>query len=274
MFELYAALLLSAQGAAPPEPAPSEDIVVTGRRPMTQSEVKRHVGEISLTAQGQLARFALPICPKAIGLPPEYAEVVEARIRELAVNARLDVARAPCASNVTLIVTTDGRQFVDQVRSTRIFGDLEPWEIRRIRDSSPVRVWNRTQLVNEDFQAIKGNVLTVKSASIVTQTTQQVIMEAFVLIDSSAVAGKSLVQLADYVAMRTLAETRAPRSGAPAADTILALFEPGSQAPDQATALDLAYLDGLYRAAANRRFTQQRARISKLIGRELKGEAP
>jgi hypothetical protein len=274
MIDILAALLLGAH-ALPPVVSPDEEtITVTGQRPLAPKAVRRHVADISQTVDGQLARFATPICPQVIGLPAEYGAVVEARIREIAAGARLEVEAKPCAPNLNLIVTTDGAQFIDAARNTLIFGNLETWEIRKLRDSGPVRTWHRTQIVNEDLQGIKNGTLTVRSASIITMPIQQAIMEAFILIDASAVAGKSLVQLADYAALRTLADTRPPRDANTNAETILTLFEPGARAPAQATSLDLAYLHGLYRSAANRRFIQQRARISKLVGRELEAGAP
>ncbi|TFI59099.1 hypothetical protein E2493_06120 [Sphingomonas parva] len=269
---LLTAALQAASPSAPP-PASDESIVVTGERPMTRGDIRHHLVEIGRTEQGQLARFATPICPAVVGMPGPYVDVIVERLRETASGVGLKVADRPCVSNVTLIVVPDGAQFVDAVRSTLIFSGLDPWEVRRVKRERPASAWNRIQAVNEHFQAAgSGGSIRVYGTSLFKQPIQQVILEAFVLIDEKAVVGKSLVQLADYLAMRTLAETKPPREGGDA--TILSLFDPNAAAPpSQATALDHAYLGGLYASEALRTSGQQRSRITTLIGRTLSPSA-
>ena len=62
--------------------------------------------------------------------------------------------------------------------------------------------------------------------------------------------GKTLLQLADYATMRSLAFTRETR-GEPAAATILSLFDGDGPKPERLTAFDLAYLDSLYDGMPN-----------------------
>jgi hypothetical protein len=64
------------------------------------------------------------------------------------------------------------------------------------------------------------------------------------VIDSSATLGKTLTQIADYAALRSLADLKS-RAPVTRERTILTLFQPGS-APDGLTPYDLAYLKGLY----------------------------
>jgi hypothetical protein len=276
---MFATLLVAAalQAAAAPASPPDDDIVVTGQRPMTRQEIEHHVAGIARTEQGQMSRFATPVCPSVVGMPPEHKPVIVARIREVAAGAGVKLAGAGCAPNLTLIVVDDAAAFVEAVRPTLIFADLEPWEIRRLKREGPVRAWNRTQIVNEHLQAVGGGTgsdengkgsLRVHSASILKEPTQQVILEAFVLIDESAVLGKSLVQLADYVALRTLAETRPPAPGT--GNTILTLFDADSDTPAEATMLDRAYLRGLYASQAMRTSRQQKGRIATLIDSALR----
>jgi hypothetical protein len=66
-----------------------------------------------------------------------------------------------------------------------------------------------------------------------------------VLFDRDAVAGMTLVQLADYATMRGLSHMR-PADGDEPMPTILALFTEGASHPDELTSFDIGYLRSLY----------------------------
>ena len=277
MFSLLA--LLAAQSVpttAPALPPPAvqapDEVVVTGERSLTRQEVRQHVNEITEVRHGQLGRFFRPVCPTVIGLPADHAAIIEARFREVAESARIDLLPAPCAPNVNLIVVPSGREFVDRIRPHLYRHGLNTSEIRElVEETGPVRLWRRTQWVNEHLQATprEGGYVRVYSTSIISQPGQIAINEVFLVLDDAAVVGKSLTQLADYFAMRALAETEAPREPGQNAGTILTLFEPNAQPPASATTVDIGYLGGLYHSAATRRVDQQRQRISTMIAREL-----
>jgi hypothetical protein len=281
-----AALSLAAQGPVP-APAPtaqagqSGEIVVTGDRPPTEREIRRHVTETTGVHDDQLSRFARPVCPAVYGLEPAAAAVIEERIRDVVADVapqrRVGAARAPCRPNLILVLAPDVEAFMEEALRKNLLRDVALSDIRRAAgEEGPVRVWNVQQLVNEDYLAAGSpggdqsvRQMRVSSASIVTRPVQEVVLGAVVAIDSDAAVGKTLLQLADYAAMRALAETRPPSDGGSAIRTILSLFDTSGAAPPHATRGDLAYLRGLYRAAANRSADQQRARIARLMRRDL-----
>lgn len=272
MLGLAMTLLLAGQ-APRAEPAAPDGIVVTGQR-MDAAEARNHVSDITPTVQGQLARFRAPVCPQVIGMGTRQAAVVVDRIRAVAAQAGIPAAAPDCQPNLSLIVTPNGRHLIEEVRRRRpsVFAGLSPVEMRRLlRAAGPVRVWRTTELLNEDGFMVSHitGALTIRSASIISQPTQQATLQSVVVIDDAAADGKSLGQLADYAVMRTLAGARAPRNGAGGGDTILALFAPNARTPPALTPLDMAYLSALYRSAPNQGSMQQMARISTMIARGL-----
>jgi hypothetical protein len=81
--------------------------------------------------------------------------------------------------------------------------------------------------------------------------------------------GKTLTQVADYVAMRTLAGARPPKHGVET-DTILSLFDPGVTPPPSMTLVDQSFLKGLYEVRSNGRAIFQMSGISKQIVKDSK----
>lgn len=280
-----AMLLVGQTGAAVPaakgqEPR-ADDIVVTARKPLEAESARKFVREMSVVTDGQLAKYKSPVCPVAIGFTPETAATIEARIRRVATAIGGDVAKPGCTGNVLVFATPDGAKFVQTVRAKYpvIMRGLQPYEIRRLIDRpGPVRAWNITALENEDgrrpgggpeVEEGKERVLEVRSASIINPTTRQVIDSAAVVIDDAALPGKSAIQVADYVAMRTLARTRVVES--PSLDTIMGLFSgEGTRAPPSLTEADLAYMKGLYRAAGNQTSRAQVGQIARRVVRDGK----
>jgi hypothetical protein len=282
------ALLAGAQPAPTPAPQPQDqDIVVTGQGPVTVQEARRHVNAITTTQDGQLTRFHSPICPTAIGMGPRETAVVTARIRAVAAAAGVRTQPPGCQPNMALVITPDGRRFVQGLRRARpqIFSRLEPREVRQLlHGEGPVRAWSQTEIFNEDGVAPSGTpgsggrMMRVYSASIILESTQYATLQSVVVVDDSAADGKSLGQLADYAVMRTLAGTRPPRGPGTSSATILALFDEGGQAPEALTTLDSAYLAALYRSNPRQRSMQQMSQMSRLIAQdtaraEQEGEA-
>ncbi|HEX8412536.1 MAG TPA: hypothetical protein VF637_01435, partial [Sphingomicrobium sp.] len=83
-------------------------------------------------------------------------------------------------------------------------------------DKTPVLAWSATTVRNEDGVAMSNidkvnpQSLRVQSASIMRPTTSRHIDGSVVIIDREAAVGKTLGQLANYAAMRGLAQTRVP----------------------------------------------------------------
>ena len=284
LFSLAFALAASAGAAHAQTAPPAQDeqgIVVTGQKEVPPAVARRYVSGISSAIDGQLARFVDPVCPMVIGLPDEYADVVARRVRDAAVEAGADVPKNPkCAPNIIVIVANDADALVKQMRKEfpGMFAGLGDAQLRRALRDGPVHVWNTAVIQNEDGIGSKstgidrvGNsgapVLQIKSASNINLSTQQAVVQSVVVLDSKALIDKSLAQIGDYVAMRTLAGARPPRNGTEA-DTILSLFDEGAIAPPGMTMIDRSYVAGIYRMRSTGKAISQRSTISSQITRE------
>lgn len=262
----------AAHGQTPPVEAKSmPEIVVTGRAPPTAREARSFTRSISSRVEGQLARLGVPACPRAIGFPAPIALEIENRIRLVATHAGIPVAKTGCRGNLVVIGVDDGAGLVralDKTRSPLLFG-LPSAEVAQLRDlTAPARAWSLVELQNEDgvpgltpVGALWAN-LEVRRASYLAPPTQQSIQFAVVVVEWPALLGKTTIQIADYVAMRTFARTRAPM-GSDRIGTILSLFEPDHVAPPSLTRTDLAYLRALYAGTGPKHARQQLREIAR-----------
>ncbi|TFI58034.1 hypothetical protein E2493_12645, partial [Sphingomonas parva] len=300
MFALTIALALAAQAA--PQPAGSDDIVVTGER-LTRETARRYVNDVSRPVDGQLPTFRNPVCPGVIGLPAEQGSVIEARVRKVARHVGVKLAKEGCSPNLRIVVVDDSQTFVSELHKQKpeFFGGMELTEIDRLlKDQRPALAWNSVQLQNEDgnvyasnsagrssfgrmsqnrvsagndqAQAAEGmpragagtGTMRASSASIIKQSTQQAILQSYVVVESAAVNGKTPMQVADYATMRALAAVQPPKEPEQV-ETILTLFEDGREAPPSIRAPDVAYLKALYSASPTLGKMAQLNRLTKAV---------
>lgn len=273
----WTALLLAVPSASDGfvQVSPKKDIVVRGRSETAEKQARRFVRQVTTAREGQLSRFADPICPVAAGLSPESNEAIVARLRLVADAAAIRQAGAQCAPNIVLIVARDADAFVASVRTRfpAMLGNLSPAEMKQVLRGGPVHAWSTIEVQNEDGEPISGvtddgtKILNVRRASRILEPTQQVVLRSVLVIDAQALAGKTLTQVADYAAMRTLAGARPPEDEG-GSETILRLFDGAGATPPALTPTDRGYLRGLYRTHPNRRAMTEVNRISSTIVKE------
>ena len=242
--------------------------------------IRARVHAITRRSGDQVARFNEPVCAGTIGLPEPYAGKVVARIMADARTAGAPTDNAGCRPNVTLVIVDDGKRLLAELKRRRspLFRALPPGELERaLAEPGPVRTITATQLLSRDGVAPSGDdtsgnggigggapTLLVRDASILDLPTRQDITGSLVLIDTAATLGKTLTQLADYVAMRALAKTNARVSADD--DTILALFA-ADTSPKRLTPFDTAFLQALYRGPPTEKFGTKLARMSRQIAK-------
>ncbi|RYE01915.1 MAG: hypothetical protein EOP61_09905 [Sphingomonadales bacterium] len=273
---LFAMLAMFAGRAAHAQVVDDRPIVVTGKKGNAREQVQRQLRQIVTTIDGQLARFADPVCPLVIGLSPESRLFVASRIRAISTEIGARVAADRCEPNIVIIIAADADVFTEALRKRfpRMFASLQPGELRRAKREGPVHAWNTVEVRNEDGLGVEGGdgdeppSLMVQSASNIVRTTQQVTLSSIVVIDDEAAVGKTLTQIADFAAMRTLSGARPPRE-AGMADTILSLFDKdGAPPPQGLTELDRGFIKELYSGAGNATARQK----SRAIARRVTGE--
>ena len=130
-------------------------------------------------------------------------------------------------------------------------------------DTGPARAWNVTALRTRFGEPVAPGMIggrtsfapvpvikVPSSDSHIFLATRLDMVSSVVVIDIAAIDGMPVAQIADYAAMRALANTR-PVSADAAAPTILSLFDPDGVRAPELTDFDLAYLRSLYDAGGN-----------------------
>lgn len=261
------------------QPAAEGDgnIVVTGKAegPPSSGEVAAQARAITHATSGlrsvPLALVQEPLCPGVMGLKEAGAVAVIDRIRATA--DRLDIPLAGsdgCRPNLVIVIADGGQMSLERLadQSPHLFASLTVSERRELMaDPGPVHAWHITEMRSRDGMQMGGRQGLVEppvvsmwmAHSKIYIPVRTDIVASFILIDRRAVQGKTLVQLADYVTMRGLAQTRPPEATT-AMDTILTLFDGDGPHAAALTAFDTAYLAALYDSIPNL------PGISKLLG--------
>ena len=262
------------------QPPPASDqapIVVTGEK-SSKEAVRNFVRDLTpVGAGGQLSRFEDAVCPIVFGLAPTQNAAVEDRIREVAKAAGIAVPAAKCSPNVVLIVASDKRAVLEELRRRHAdyFGDLSGNQIRAvIRNPAPVDAWQIQGVplsqdgreLHQNAQGVVENYTTARASRIGTTARPQY-EAAVVVVAFDALDGLSVKQLADYVALRALTGADPAKLRKSAPPTILHVFDApfGSAVPITLTAWDLSFLRNYYDARRNLTAAAQRSAIAKAM---------
>jgi hypothetical protein len=276
-------------------------IVVTGKPPQTEAKTLEAVRRVARRVDGQLARFKEPVCPRVTGFQSQYEALVAKRIRAVAEAVGAGAGEEGCVTNLYVVVVDDGRGFVAELhrQHPEALAGLSKRDFAALtNDEGAARSWTATAQINSlgatvgrpsptaGGGAVKYtfggssmyfgdvNVMRVYESSNIDPSVQQAIVSAWIVLETRATFGKSLTQLADYAALRGLAMVR-PAELDGSEDTILALFEPGSEAaPAKLTEFDRAYLKSLYRIQGRGWAQQQVRQMADSIARESGLAAP
>lgn len=283
LIPIFAAALAACGSAqaqqSPPAAAPDESIVVTGRVPGKEERI--FVDALAAPSRNrQLARFTQPVCPTSFGLSAADDRRLVRRMRRVAAAAGLAVGAEDCRSNVVVLVVPDRRQAISYWRRNRphFFDGLTPADVRELAEGTgPVAAWQVVHVKGPGGRQIGRaasahyDYLVVPEA-LGSRLGSQIQIEfsaSFVLVEADALGDASIVQLADYAAMRTFARTDAEAAAAQRQPTILSLFErSGEPVPLSVTQWDLNYLTALYQAPLAAPARDQQRAIARAFLRE------
>jgi hypothetical protein len=283
---LAALMLATAAPAQQTPPAPSSADIVVNARKAAPAEV--HKQAIAITKMDDdpyrmpLAQYQDPVCPGVMGMTRDNAVLMIDRIRFDAGRVGVRVAKDGCSPNLLVIFTRDGRATMQDLAHRRpyLFDQLNATEIGALTaEPGPVRSWTNTSIRTRDGMAMAGGgmvntkpVLQMWAAHSKIYLTNRLDIEtAVVMIDLAAIDGKPVVQIADYVAMRGLARTKAA-GGDNALGTILSLFTPGAQPPYEMTPFDIAYLQSVYASLPNLPALTKLGAVPEAVRRNAKAE--
>lgn len=273
------ALSVLLQGAQPQDAAATqdapvrlEDVVVEPRR--LEAAAEAFIGAVAAPAPRRgLARWQEGVCVGVANLQSDTAQYIADRVSDVAREIGLRAHQPPCHPSILIVATSDAapfaRAFVEQRPALFRIGatgaDAGPAALERFMSSdAPVRWWAVSLKTNDETgeRAVRlpgelngppmgaFNIMNyapntpVSISSRVSSPYRDDMKRVFVIVDVDRLDGVSLTQLADYVAMVSLAQIR-PDADTAGFDTILNLFDTPA-AVDGLTGWDRAYLAGLY----------------------------
>jgi hypothetical protein len=256
----------AAQDASPTAPAtgsqPSNDrVVVTGRK--LEELVREFVGEVAdpVSSNFGIARWDGRVCVGVENLPPEAAQYVVDRISEVALEVGLTPGEPGCRPEIAIVFTTDGKALAsflakEEPRVFRPFGGAggTTQGLHALDDfvssDAPVRWWQISMPVDEAGNvaiAIPGEPAPFVrgSNSRIHSSIRDELWAAVVIVDVARSEGATFAQMADYLAMVTLAQID-PGADPSSFDSILNLFPEPEGGADRLTDWDQSYLKALY----------------------------
>ncbi len=283
---MIAVALLGAEPAIAPSPVETSDIVVTGERGRDRRSENFVDAIAEPSAKGQIARFEDPLCPASIGLTDSDAAIVDRRLRRVAEAAGVRTAKPGCRTNLVILVVDDRATAIAHWQKSRpdFFEGLTKREVGALAGGEePVAAWQIVAMKGADRRPVGRTEsdtydFTVHNQVVPTRigtTIQFEFYGAFLLVEAAALKDMTLMQLADYAAMRTLARTDATAGATQATPTILSLFNPegAAAAPPSLTHWDLGFLTALYRIDPAFGESAQRKAIAHIV-REQVAKAP
>lgn len=264
------------QPVGSPDPVELEDVEVTGRR--LESLIEQFVNEVAEPNRDRgLARWEGSVCVGAANLRQELAQYLVDRVSTVAEDIGLMTGQPGCNPNIIILATDDGEGtatvLTDARRGSFRFGgagmDRGRQAFEEFRESDrPVRWWQVALPIDSQTGRravrIPGDCtgactspldmapqINVFAPSRLSTQIVNNLVRTIVIVDVSKTDGMTALQLADYIAMVSLAQID-PDADTSAYASILNVFN-DPDAADSLTQWDTAYLAGLYDAERTRK---------------------
>jgi hypothetical protein len=142
---LACALLLSAQA-----PAPSDRVTVTGEKEVPRKIIDDFIASQAAPTEAldKMARWNVPVCPMAVGVPKDFARFVEKRVRDVAAQVGAPVGPDSCKQNVSILFTPEPQAVVNEIRrrNSAFMGYHHSTDEadRLARVTHPIQAWHMT----------------------------------------------------------------------------------------------------------------------------------
>jgi len=246
----------------------------------------------STPAIDQIARWHDPVCIGVVGLVPEQAARVAARIQEVAEGVGMRALKPGCRANIEVVFTDQPQAFMDKVAANReeVLGYFHRHQLAALKTvTRPIQAWYVTATVsnsgpNGDLASatVSSNAAAISGAAFNFQPLTEVVDDptnrgptscgdsphfthclvsnlknVLIVIDTSRLKDKTLGPVSDYLSLLALAQPRS-LDGCTALPSVIDLLGPACRdrgAPDGLTPADAAYLTSLY--AANLEYNRQ-----------------
>jgi len=282
--------ILAALAQTPPG-APQEDVTVTATksREVLDKFAKAFTAPTKLT--GKIARWETAICPAATGQKPAFTAFITARVKAIAVAVGAPVsALESCTPNIQIIFTTAPQELLDQVRKDDpdYLGYAETSALREklATVSRPIQAWYETATIDLDgnrrvdsarrmgtgiamsnftgfampsSSGVNRDPIYLPDATYARVTgnhindgTRSGFNHIVIVVDTKKLAGHDFVPLADYIAMLALTQLSSLDTCQQLPSVVNILAPDCDGKVGGITAVDLAYLNGLYRMASDK----------------------
>lgn len=249
--------------ASTQEAAHLEDVVVEGRR--LREAVREFVGEIGApSGMRGPARWNEGVCIGVMNLRNDAAQVIIDRASDVARELGLAAGEPGCRPNVLIIAASDGSAVADALVEarglafrpggsgmTRTLNDLRDF---RTSDAA-VRWWHVSAPVDSETGELATRLpgyeaprISVSRASRLRTDIRDDLMRAIIVVDVAKTDQISIMQLADYLALISLAQID-PEADVSGFETVLNVFREPRTAG--LTDWDMNYLRALYNVEQN-----------------------
>jgi hypothetical protein len=281
------AAALAQPASAPPEGLTSVTVTAKALPPpkviiQQASDFVQHYAAVNNPEIDQIGRWLTPVCVVAVGLVPQQAAMVKARIEGVAEEVGLRPAWAKgrdCTPNVEIVFTDKPQAVMDLVAKRReyLLGYYHFHDRNRLKTvTRPIQSWYVTGTRSEGatgayaglmFANISGSSRGLPVSTGLGHIDDPWLMSpsgdassrlgsgytselenVFIVADSRALEGRNLGLIADYMVMLALSKPRS-LDACNALQSVTDLFGQSACAkPDGLTPADAAYLTGLYTA--------------------------
>jgi hypothetical protein len=232
--------------------------------------VKSITNDISIDRP--IARFVDPVCFEVHGLQNNANLVINNRISNNASKVGIKVIGSRCSAKVFILFVADDPKELIQLWEKRphLFGSMSLLDIKKIlHEPEPVHSILRISSRNKDGMPIVDKVLNTYSVSQIDLPTILAIESSVIIINRNSIVGMSLIQIADYLTMRSLLNSKASREVTN--DSILGIFNVNSEdKPTEMTYFDREYIKGVYSGSGNTKSTLKLGQISRIISQGYK----
>jgi hypothetical protein len=224
-----------------------ETVQVTATRERLREAIVTFVSNVTRRDGENVARWNSPICPSISGATPEQGEFIRSRILEIAASVRAPVGRnKKCQPNLLVILTEQPAPLWAswRARSPGMFYEQSQVEIARALETPrPVSAWLNAMVINAD--GTRGDGYRLVDSHIKASVSED-ISSVILMVNTTATGEATFGQLADYIAMVSLARIDLDADFGDAGSILRVFAKQAEGAPQRLTNWDHAFLKALY----------------------------
>lgn len=241
-----------------------------------------------------IPRWQVGICPEIRGVADNFASFIETRIRAIAAEAEAPLKAKGCRPNLSITFTPKPQELLDNVRARNsdalgyhgermVVHPVQAWYVTGITD-----IDGRTELDRDEGGSVEDPCGGQKNRPPCwSMPTSKIggwkfhpdatsdLLYVTVIIDSAKTARYGVGEIADYIAMLALTQTRNFEGCEPVASiaNLLASDCADGLKPAEITQTDIAFLRGIYKMDAGATLAIQQDQIAGEMAKALKSRS-